>query len=323
MDRPRTTTPKKPTNSISEITRQDIFDWLRVSEAHWWGRVGEVEFLGPIFDLDTLPSYDSRYPHISEDISKHRFANDDWPDDWVFTDDRFGLMTGPDDTFLHFLRETVHPAVHSKRDEIPAQVEAYNKYLLRDGWKLVPDEMMSGHPIYESVRVSIDGSHATRSVTRVAEALDAEHLRQQIRRMEGSIESDPSLAIGTAKELIETVCKGILAARGVPLDSGWDVPQLVKATSKTLGLLPDEMPQASKGIDYIRRVLQALPSVAGGIAELRNHYGTGHGREPTSKGLQPRHARLAVGAAATLVTFLFETDLARPRQPGSNASEGP
>jgi len=60
---------------------------------------------------------------------------------------------------------------------------------------------------------------------------------------------------------------------------------------------------------------------AGGIAELRNHYGSGHGREPTAKGLQPRHTRLAVGAAATLVTFLFETHLARPRQPSSNETD--
>lgn len=301
-------------NSISEITRQDIFDWLSVSPFHWAGRMDDGDFLGRVFDLDEMASYDSRFKHITGDIWQHRVNNLDWPDDWVFTDDRFALLTGPDDTFLNFLCESVHPVVQRDRAKTHEQVEAYNKYLQRDGWKLVPGEMVSSHPIYKPIRVSVDGNHATRSVTRVADALNADYLRQQIQRMEISIESDPALAIGTAKEVIETVCKGILAARGEAIDASWDVPKLVRTTSKTLGLLPDEIPQASKGVEFIKRVLQALSSVAGGIAELRNHYGTGHGREPSSKGLQPRHARLAVGAAATLGTFLFETHLARPKQ---------
>ena len=44
-----------------------------------------------------------------------------------------------------------------------------------------------------------------------------------------------------------------------------------------------------------------------GLAELRNSYGSGHGKEATFKGLQPRHSKLAVGAATTLAVFLFET----------------
>lgn len=62
VDPDMTSKPKKtPQNSISEITRQEIFDWLRVSGRSWWGRIGEVDFLGRIFDLDDIPSYDSRY----------------------------------------------------------------------------------------------------------------------------------------------------------------------------------------------------------------------------------------------------------------------
>jgi len=37
-----------------------------------------------------------------------------------------------------------------------------------------------------------------------AESLNARHMAEQIQRMEESVEADPSLAIGTAKELIET-----------------------------------------------------------------------------------------------------------------------
>jgi hypothetical protein len=43
------------------------------------------------------------------------------------------------------------------------------------------------------------------------------------------------------------------------------------------------------------------------LAELRGLYGTGHGKDGKTQGVKPRHAKLAVGAAATLTTFLFET----------------
>jgi hypothetical protein len=46
--------------------------------------------------------------------------------------------------------------------------------------------------------------------------------------------------------------------------------------------------------------------IVSGIAELRNEYGTGHGKASGQGGLGPRHARLAVGAASTLAAFLFE-----------------
>ena len=57
-----------------------------------------------------------------------------------------------------------------------------------------------------------------------------------------------------------------------------------------------------------------IAAVAQGVAELRNLFGTGHGPDGQPKCLQPRHARLAAGAAATLATFLIEThNETRPR----------
>ena len=61
-------------------------------------------------------------------------------------------------------------------------------------------------------------------------------------------------------------------------------------------------------------MLSSLNQVSQGIAELRNLYGTGHGRDGRFISIQPRHAKLAVGAAATLGAFLMETHLERIRQ---------
>lgn len=56
-----------------------------------------------------------------------------------------------------------------------------------------------------------------------------------------------------------------------------------------------------------------LATLVQGSAELRNAYGTGHGRSRAhaKRRLTPRHARLAVGSAATLGVFLYETHEAR------------
>jgi hypothetical protein len=45
-------------------------------------------------------------------------------------------------------------------------------------------------------------------------SIDAPELQRQIDRMRSALASDPGLAIGTAKELVETVCKTILSERG-------------------------------------------------------------------------------------------------------------
>lgn len=140
-----------------------------------------------------------------------------------------------------------------------------------------------------------------------AQSLDANHLLQQIRRIEGSVQTDPALAIGTAKELVETCCKMILAESGQPCPSGADLPALTKQTLKELKLIPDSIPDTAKGADSIKRLLSNLATVCQSLAEIRNLYGTGHGKHGQSGALKPRHAKLAVGSAATLATFLFET----------------
>lgn len=142
-------------------------------------------------------------------------------------------------------------------------------------------------------------------------SIDAPELQRQIDRLRSSVDSDPALAIGTAKELVETVCKTILAERRVPVDPNWDVPRLVKEARGCLSLMPSDINDATRGADSIRRVLSNLGTLVSGIAELRGLYGTGHGRHGQARGVHPRHARLVVGAAATLAIFLLETHEAR------------
>jgi hypothetical protein len=140
---------------------------------------------------------------------------------------------------------------------------------------------------------------------------DAQHLAAQIRRMQESVQDDPALAIGTAKETIETTCKTILAERGKPIAGTPDIPTLTKTVLKELKLVPDGVPDTARGADVIKRLLSNLGTIGNNLGELRGLYGTGHGGHGATSGLEPRHARLAVGAAATLCTFLFDTHVAQ------------
>ena len=151
------------------------------------------------------------------------------------------------------------------------------------------------------------GGPSLSSLKEHAKILNANHLAEQIRRLEASVESDPGLAIGTAKELIETCCKTILAERGKPVTGTPDISTLTKETLKELKLVPEGVPEAARGADVIKRLLSNLGTIGNGLAELRGLYGTGHGKHGSFTGLRTRHARLAVGAASTLVVFLFET----------------
>lgn len=144
----------------------------------------------------------------------------------------------------------------------------------------------------------------------LAESLDLPHLRQQLARVDSAVATDPDLAIGGAKEIVETVCKTILRERNVGFGPREEVQPLARKAFSALRQLPEDVPEAAKGAEVIRIMLQHLAAVPQSMAELRNMYGTGHGRDGKARGLQPRHARLAAGVAATLATYLLETHLA-------------
>ena len=145
----------------------------------------------------------------------------------------------------------------------------------------------------------------------VIASLGSRHLAEHVQRIERSLADDPAQAIGSAKELLESTLKTILEGLDIEYGKSDEIPQLLKAVQTALELAPTDIHAQKKGADVIKRTLSNLGSVAIGIAELRNLYGTGHGKGSNHKGLTVRHARLAVSASAALCMFLLETYEAR------------
>jgi len=272
----------------------------------------EAEFFSRLFNLGTLPSTDGRFKDAAGDIWQHRVNNYDWEANWVFYDPRFSLMNGDDDSFLAFLCETIHPIVRPDPAEAERICQLYNQYLRNDGFQIVEKTRLSGKPVFVGRYVGVGITPAISTAKETLGGTDPGYVAQQITRMEAAVANDPALAIGTAKELVETCCKTILQARGIQFGKSADLPELVKLTIKGLELTPDDIPDKAKAADTMKRLLSNLATITQGVAELRNHYGTGHGKTAGSKGLGPRYAKLAVGAASTLAVFLAETHNEKP-----------
>ena len=300
-------------NQITEITRRDVFDALAVEQVSWAGRLDETQFLSRLYDLTTIPSSDGRFPDAAGDIWQHRVNNHDWDEYWVFFDDRFGLMHGDDELFLRFLCETMHPVVRPDTTEARRLCQLLNQSLRNDGFEIVEKTRLSRKPVYAARYVGIAPTPGLSAVREVLAGTDPGYVAQQVTRMETAVNTDPGLAIGTAKELIETCCRTILRERGVQCPEAAEITNLVKLTAKELALTPDDISEKAKAAEVIKRLLSNLGTIAQGVAELRNLYGTGHGKVAGAKGLDPRHAKLAVGAAATLVVFLVETHNSRTK----------
>lgn len=302
-------------SQISEITRRAVFDFIREEQLSWSGRLSEVEFLARLYDLDRIPSTDGRFCSARGDIWQHRVNNYDWDEDWILDDSRFNLLRGSEKNFTDFLCAIVHPVVRVFEEQVLWLVQNFNEHLERDGWELYESARISGRPIYAARSTEISRPASLMVAAELVEEFDSEYLRNQIRTINDSIQTNPSLAIGTAKEFVESCCKTILRERGNPTSEKLDIPSLLKLVRTELKLLPEDIPHHAKGAETIRKLLSNLGTLAQSLGELRSLYGTGHGKDGAFKGLSPRHARLAVGASTTLAVFLFETHKERNKEP--------
>ncbi|MCE4059104.1 abortive infection family protein [Pandoraea sputorum] len=287
--------------------RVNILDGLRLDDVIWRGGLDDVEFLSRLFDLESLPSGDSRFPNAAGDIWQHCINNDDWDRDWVFSDNRFDLLDGTADNFLRFLCEMVHPIVRPDRDQVVKLVAQFNEQLHQAGWEIYEDERIAGRPRFAYQQIRQGQLRAVTRARTVADALDAGWMAKEIERLEHAVDRDPALAIGTAKELIETCCKTILTKRSVEFTKSEDLGDLTKKVVKELKLVPEGITDGTKGADNIRLILRNLTQLTNNLAQLRGLYGTGHGRDGKHRGLQPRHARLAVASAVAFIDFIAET----------------
>lgn len=145
------------------------------------------------------------------------------------------------------------------------------------------------------------------NATELQEKFSSQYLSKQIELMLKMQSENPTDAIGKAKELIESCCKTILDNKGVAWDKNWNMGKLTGETLNLLNLTPESISKNDPVSENIKAVLGNLRGISTKLAEIRNPYGSGHGKSASFAGLETRHAKLAVGCSITFVTFLWDT----------------
>ena len=153
--------------------------------------------------------------------------------------------------------------------------------------------------------LSIPAVQTVADVEGLAKEFDAQEYIQRIRN---SLDVDPALAIGSTKELIESVLKTILGLHGAKIGDE-DMPKLLKRAQVALGIDPKDVEPTTLGGESLKKLLGSMAQIVVSVTELRNLYGTGHGKS-MAPGLDPASARLVVGAGTTVAAYLMQRYLA-------------
>lgn len=135
------------------------------------------------------------------------------------------------------------------------------------------------------------------------------YMNQQIDLMITMCNENPTEAIGKSKELIESCCKTIIESRGEVIKDSISMGQLIKQTFDLLNIPNKNAKMNLEEERIVKQIVGSLNGLSSGIVELRNHYGSGHGRSAKFSGLTKRHAELSVGSSITLVRYFWDTFL--------------
>lgn len=135
----------------------------------------------------------------------------------------------------------------------------------------------------------------------------SEYINSQIDLMLEMVDRNPTEAIGKSKELLESCCKEICKNLGENKQDNLKLTQLVKETFRCLKIPNENMITDEAEDKIVKQITGSLNGLASGINDLRNHYGSGHGRERNFKALSKKHAELSVGASITLTKYLWDS----------------
>lgn len=222
-------------NKIQLGTRRNILDGFLITRIPWFGQLDQPSFLGRLYDLSRFPSYDGRYKTAGEDIHKHTVLNDDWPDEWIFTDARFNLLHSSDREFLDFLCLTLHPTVRQNDDELTTLLEIYTNNLKRDGFTIDKTGEIAGKPIFSPSRFSATTTTTTTTTTTV---------KPEVKR---------ALVIGcSAYQHASPLVNPLNDANGMETilkKLGFDVLKSIDPSQKELKIIIDDFGNSLKGTD--------------------------------------------------------------------------
>ncbi len=106
---------------------------------NWSGTVDAPTFYGQIFDLESLPSSDSRFANAAGDMWQHTVNNFDWSDDDIINDARFNPLQLSNSDFAKFINAALDRETRP-REQLEKLVEAVRPVVAHAGTHVVSRE---------------------------------------------------------------------------------------------------------------------------------------------------------------------------------------
>ena len=209
-----------------------------------------------------------------------------------------------DELFIRFICETLNPAVMHKQEDLDKLKAIYSRYLRGDGYELYIRYNISSMPIYgvRKIETGIDIQEKS-----IQQYLDSEYVLSKVNLMKSMVKTNTDLALGSAKEFLEIVCKSILSEKKISYTDDMTLSKLFKETINSVGILESSSASNKEQADRsIRQILSGLNSVIQGVSELRNGYGSGHGKEASFKRLEPQYVEFVVSIVSNIVVFILQ-----------------
>ncbi|MEV4170188.1 abortive infection family protein [Nonomuraea sp. NPDC049709] len=122
-------------------------------------------------------------------------------------------------------------------------------------------------------------THVLNAELKKPQALDAASwaaIEDPLNRLKKAVgDNDRPLIVGSAKELVEATARVILQVRGNPAGSGEEYDKVLSTAHKLI----EHQPGPDIALDApVRQAANSARKLAGTLRDLRNTYGTGHGR---------------------------------------------
>lgn len=127
-------------------------------------------------------------------------------------------------------------------------------------------------------------------------------LNDEFDRALKTVEVSPKDAISSACNILESVCKVYIKEESLSMPAKKDLQPIWSVVRKDLGFDPSQVEDQD-----LKEILSGLISTVHGIGAIRTHASSAHGMGVKNYSIEPRHARLAVHAAHTVVLFILES----------------
>jgi Abortive infection C-terminus len=142
----------------------------------------------------------------------------------------------------------------------------------------------------------------SRSLADLIRGRDLPAISKEFDRAYADVLTDPAGAVTAACAILEATCHTYIADENLTPPTDLSLHPLWRVVQRHLGLAP-----APELEEDLKRILGGLASIVDGVGAFRTHAGDAHGHGPEARPVEARHARLAVHAAHTVVTFVLET----------------